>query len=115
MERTEPFREPPDHAGRDVCRQHVSSPLGSRTAQRPGAGCDIDNPGTRADAQDVQPGVRNRSGDPVCGRLVDCGKVPIEGCSLGTSGQSYFSPSPLALRELMSIHVDVGYCLSSNF
>lgn len=30
---------------------------------------------TRADAHDVQRGVRNRSGDPVCGRLVDGGKV----------------------------------------
>ena len=30
MEGTEPFREPPDHAGRDVCCQHGSSPLGGR-------------------------------------------------------------------------------------
>ncbi len=75
MKGTEPFREPPDHAGRDVCCEHGSSPLGGRTAQRPGAGCDINNPGTRADAHDVQRGVRNRSGDPMCGRLVDCGGV----------------------------------------
>ena len=45
MEGTEPFREPPDHAGRDVCCQHGSSPLGGRTAQRPGAGCDVNNLG----------------------------------------------------------------------
>jgi hypothetical protein len=90
MEGTEPLREPPDHAGRDVCCQHGSSPLGGRTAHRPGAGCDINNPGARADADDVQRGVRNRSGDPVRGRLVDGGKVVahFRVVSLGTSGQS---------------------------
>ena len=50
-------------------------PLGGGTAQRPGAGCDIKNPGPRANAHDIQRGVRNRPGDLVCGRLVDGGKV----------------------------------------
>jgi hypothetical protein len=75
MEGTEPFREPPDHAGRNICCQHGSSPLSGRTAQRPGAGRDIKNPGTWANAHDIQRGVRNRPGDPVCGRFVDGGKV----------------------------------------